>query len=80
MAAAIVPEGHAFNDLLPVIASEVANAIDGLLGNLDWRIDALRTGQAAPELAQSLCLPEWRPRGQSGKNESVEARCSIAAA
>lgn len=94
MAAAIVPEGHAFNDLLPVIASEVASAIDGLLGDLDRRIDALRAGQAAPELAQVpdrspelqqnsdgvVRLPEWLPRGQSGKKESVEARCSIAAA
>jgi hypothetical protein len=94
MAAAIVPEGHAFNELLPVITSEVANAIDGLLGDLDRRIDALRAGQAAPELAQSpdrspelqqnsdgvVSLPEWLPRGQSGKNESVEARRTIAAA
>jgi hypothetical protein len=94
MAAAIVPEGHAFNDLLPVIASEIANAIDGLLGDLDRRIDALRAGQAAPELGQVLDrspelqqnsdgvarLPEWLPRGQSGKNESVEDRRSIAAA
>ena len=94
MAAAIVPEGHAFNELLPVIASEVANAIDGLLGDLDRRIDALRAGQAASELAESpersadsqqnsdgvVRLPEWLPRGQSGKNESVEDRRSIAAA
>ena len=77
-----------------MIATEVANAIDGLLGDLDRRIDALRAGQAAPELAQSpdrspelqqnsdgvVCLPEWLPRGQSGKKETVEARCSIAAA
>ena len=54
MAAAIVPEGHAFNDLLPVIASEVANAIDGLLGDLDRRIEALRPVQAAAELPQPL--------------------------
>jgi hypothetical protein len=94
MAAAIDPEAHAFNDLLPVIASEVANTIDGLLGNLDRRIDSLRAGQAAPELAQSpnrspelqqnsdgvVRLPEWLPRGQSGKKESVEAGCGIAAA
>jgi hypothetical protein len=94
MAATIVPEGHAFSDLLPVIASEVANAIDGLLGDLDRRIDALRAGQAASELAESpersadsqqnsdgvVRLPEWLPRGQSGKNESVEDRRSIAAA
>ena len=86
MAAAIDPEAQAFNDLLPVIASEVANTIDGLLGNLDRRIDSLRAGQAAPELAQSpnrspelqqnsdgvVRLPEWLPRGQSGKKNQLK--------
>jgi hypothetical protein len=94
MAAAIVPEGHAFNDLLPVIATEVANSIDGLLGDLDRRIELLRASHAAPELPQSLNgspelpqnsdrvlrLPEWLPRRQSGKKESVEDRCRTAAA
>lgn len=94
MAAAIVPEGHAFNDLLPVIATEVANSIDGLLGDLDRRIELLRASDAAPELPQSLNgspelpqnsdrvlrLPEWLPRRQSGKKEPVEDRCRTAAA
>ena len=90
MAVAIVPEGHAFNDLLPMIATEVANSIDGLLGDLDRRIELLRASHAAPELPQSpelpqnsdrvLRLPEWLPRRQSGKKESVEDRCRTAAA
>jgi outer membrane murein-binding lipoprotein Lpp len=93
MAAAIVPEGHAINDLLPVIATEVANSIDSLLGDLDRRIDLLRASPAAPELPQSLNgspelpqngdhvlrLPEWLPRWQSEKTESVEDRCRTAA-
>ena len=94
MAAAIVPDGHVFNDLLPVIATEVANSIDGLLGDLDRRIELLRASDAAPELPQSLNgspelpqnsdrvlrLPEWLPRRQSGKKEPVEDRCRTAAA
>jgi hypothetical protein len=38
----VEPESHAVSArplLLPVIASEVASAIDGLLGDLDRRID-----------------------------------------
>jgi chromosome segregation ATPase len=53
--AAIVPEAREFNDLLDVIASEVAKTIDGLLGNLDRRIEALRS----PELALNRS-PEFR--------------------
>ena len=45
-AAAIVPEARDFNDSLTMIAAEVAKATDGLVGNLDRRIEALR----APEL------------------------------
>jgi chromosome segregation ATPase len=57
MAAAIVPETREFNDSLTMIAAEVARAIDGLVGNLDRRLNALR----APELPQSLNrAPELR--------------------
>lgn len=61
MAAAIVPEGHAFNDLLPVIATEVANSIDGLLGDLDRRIELL--ARATPHRSchsPSMGLPSCR--------------------
>jgi hypothetical protein len=54
MAAAIVPEAREFNDSLTMIAAEVTKAIDGLLGDLDRRIEALRPVQAALELPQSL--------------------------
>ena len=37
-----------------MIATEVAKAIDGLLRELDLRIEAVRAGNAAPELPQSL--------------------------
>ncbi len=94
MAAAIVPEGHAFNDLLPVIATELASSIDCLLGDLDRRIGLLRASPAAPELPQSLNgspqlsqnsdrvlrLPEWLTYSHSEKTESVEDRCRTAAA
>ncbi len=91
MAAAIVPEGHAFNDLLPVIATEVAGSIDCLLGDLDRRIELLRASHAAPELPQPLDgspqnndrvlrLPEWLTRFHSEKTQSVEDRCRTAAA
>ena len=94
MAAAIAPDSHAFNDLLPVIATEVANAVDGLLGDLDRRIEGLRPGYAAPELPQCINgspelpqnsdgifhLPKWLPRRQPGIRESVDDQCSTAAA
>jgi hypothetical protein len=54
VAAPIVPEAREFNGLLEVIATEVANAIHGLLGDLDRRIEAVRAGHVAPELPQSL--------------------------
>jgi outer membrane murein-binding lipoprotein Lpp len=85
-ASAIVPEARELNDLLDVIATEVANAIDGLLGALDRRIEAVRAGDAAPELPQLLNgsselpqnnnrshdLPEWLPRRMPTKEESAE--------
>ena len=92
MAAAIVPEAREFNDLLQVIATEVANATDGLLGDLDGRIEALRAGTATPERLQSLGgspelpqdndrilpgLPEWLAQR---KAKSASDQCCAAAA
>ncbi len=84
MAVSIVPETREFNELLEVIASEVAKAIDGLSGDLDQRIEALRAGLEMPQsLTQNndrvLRLPEWLPRIEPTKEES-EDRCSTAAA
>ena len=94
VAAAIVPDAREFNDLLLVIATEVANAIDGLLGDLDRRVEALRAGHVAPQLlpprnaspepAQNndrvLRVPEWLPRKRPTKKQSAEERCGTAAA
>src|SRR5262249_44244003 len=93
-ARAIIPEAPELNNLLIGVATEVANSIDCLLGDLDRRIDALRASQATPQLPQSLngsselpqnCdrvlgLPEWLPRRESTKKEAVEDQCSTAAA
>jgi septal ring factor EnvC (AmiA/AmiB activator) len=93
-AQAVVPEAPELKNLLTGVASEVANAVDGLLGNLDRRMDALRASQATPQLPQSLNgsselrqngdrvlrLPEWLPRGEPTKKEAVEDQCSTAAA
>jgi hypothetical protein len=91
-ATAIVPEAREFTDLLQIIAAEVANATDGLLGDLDGRIDALRAGLVTPEQLQSpdgsaelqqdndrelLLLPEWLAQR---KAKSAADRCCAAAA
>ena len=94
MAAEILPAARELDDLLAVIATEIANAIDGLLGDLDQRIEALRLGHAAMELPPALHgshelpqdndrvlrLPEWLPHKKPTKEESVEDGCSTAAA
>jgi outer membrane murein-binding lipoprotein Lpp len=71
-AAAIVPEAREFNDSLTMIAAEVTKAIDGLLGDLDLRIEALRLVQAAPELPQSLNgSPEVLRLVHAGREQSL---------
>jgi hypothetical protein len=91
MAVATVPETREFNELLEVIGAEVAKAIDGLSGDLDQQIEALRAGlempqslNGSPELPQNndrvLRLPEWLPRSKPTREESSEDRCSTAAA
>ena len=54
VAETIVPAVREFNESLDVIATNVVNAIDDLLVELDRRIEAARAGKAAPELPQSL--------------------------
>jgi predicted nucleic acid-binding Zn-ribbon protein len=89
-ARAIVPEAPELSNLLTGVATEV----DSLVGDLDRRIEALRAGEAAPQLPQSLNgsselpqnsdrvlrLPEWLPRSKPTKIQSVEDRCGTAAA
>ena len=91
MAMAIAPETRELNELLEMIAAEVDKAIDGLLSDLDRRIEALRVGpelpqslSGSPELRQNndrvLRLPELLPHSKPTKEESAEDRCSAAAA
>ena len=93
-ARAIVPEVPELSNLLIGVATEVANTVEHLLGDLDRRIEALRASQTAPRLPQSLDgsselpqnsdrilrLPEWLPRREPTKKEAVEGQCSTAAA
>ena len=58
VAETIVPAVREFNESLDVIATNVVNAIDDLLVELDRRIEAARAGKAAPELQQWLT---WCP-------------------
>jgi hypothetical protein len=50
----IFPETRKLSELLDVTATEVSKAIDGVLSELQVRIDAVLAGSAAPELTQSL--------------------------
>ena len=89
-ARAIVPEAPELSDLLIGYATEVANTVDNLLGDLDRRMEALRTPQlprplnGSPGLPQDndrvLRLPEWLPRMKATKEDSAEDQCSTAAA
>ena len=93
-ARAVVPEAPELSNQLVGVATEVANTVDQLLGDLDRRIETLRASQAAPQLLQSLDgsselpqnsdrifrLPEWLPRREPTKKEEVEGQCSTAAA
>jgi hypothetical protein len=49
-AAAVVPEARELNSLLVSVATEVDSVLDPLLRELNQRADAVRTGQAAPDL------------------------------
>ena len=94
VAETIVPEARELNELLDVIATEVAKSIDGLLCDLDLRIEAVRAGNASPELPQSLTrsaeapqisdrvhrLREWLPHRKPAKQEAIEDQRSTAAA
>ena len=50
-ARAIVPEAPELSNLLIGVATDVANIVDNLLGDLDRRIETLRLSQAAPPAA-----------------------------
>jgi hypothetical protein len=68
-AAEFAPRARELNELLDLIGSEVAKAIDGLLGDLDRRTEAVRAGNPAPELPQSLTKslesPQYKITGES---------------
>lgn len=85
----LVPEASELNELLDVIATEVAKAIDGLLCELDLRIEAVRAGNAA-QLPQPLTrsaespqisgrvqrLRKWLSHRKPTKEESAEDRAA----
>ena len=50
MAAAVVPEACELNSFLISVAAEVDCVVDPLLRELDQRADAVRVGQAVPDL------------------------------
>jgi predicted nucleic acid-binding Zn-ribbon protein len=89
VAATIVPEVREFNESLDLIATKVVNEIDGLLVELDRRIEAAHAGKAATEPQQLLT---WCPESaQTGdrvhslpvkltKEEAAEDRSSTATA
>ena len=52
-AAAVVPEARELNIFLLSVAAEVDRVVDPLLRELDQRADAVRAGQAAPDLPSS---------------------------
>jgi chromosome segregation ATPase len=92
-ARAIVFEAPELSNLLIGVATEVANTVDNLLGDLDRRIETLRASQSAPHLPPPvngsselpanndlLRLPGWLPRRDPTKNEAVDDQCSTAAA
>ena len=67
LAAAIVPKARELDELLLTIATEVGNAIGGLLGDLDRRMEALRLGQT-PE--QQSCK-ESEARRKANDEECI---------
>ena len=58
-ARAIVPEAPELSNQLIGFATEVAVAVDKLMGDLDRRIEPLGAGQAAPQLPQPF---QWISR------------------
>ena len=86
-ARAIVPEAPKLNDLLIGFAAEVASTVDNLFGDLDRRMEALRTPQLLRPLNGSPGLPQDNdrvlrllPHRKATKEDSVEDQGSTAAA
>jgi len=84
-ARAIVPEAPDLSDLLIRFAAEVANTVDNLMGDLDRRMETLRTPQLLPPLNGSQGLPQDNdrvlrlPRRKATKEDPVEDQRSTAA-
>jgi hypothetical protein len=90
VAETMVPETRELTELLDVVATEVAKAIDGLLCELDLGTEAVRAGKAVPELPPSLTksaespqigdrahsLREWLSHRKPTKEESAEDRAA----
>jgi hypothetical protein len=85
-ARAIVPEAPELSDLLIGFAAEVASTVDNLVGDLDRRMEALRTPQLPRPLNGSPGLPQDNdrvlrllPHRKAKKEDSVEGQGSTAA-
>lgn len=72
VAETIVPAARELNDLLDVIASEVAKSIDGFLDNLDRRIEALRSPEPPQALNSSSELRLVHAAPEQSLNFSLE--------
>ena len=92
MAAPVVPEARELNSFVLSVAAEVDTVIGPLLCELDRRADAVRVGEAAPDLPRPaneatkdnsnrlLRFPIWLSRMmEAGKKELAERRRSAAA-
>jgi chromosome segregation ATPase len=93
-AAAVIPEARELNSFLLSVATEVDIVIDSLLRELQRQTEALRTGNTALDLPQSvieapelpkkndrlLLLPAWLRRNkEAGKKGAAEDRLSTTA-
>jgi chromosome segregation ATPase len=93
-AAAVIPEARELNSFLLSVATEVDIVIDSLLRELQRQTEALRTGNTALDLPQSvieapelpkkndrlLLLPAWLRRNkEAGKKGAAEDRLNTAA-
>jgi hypothetical protein len=94
-ATAVVPEARELNSFLVSVASEIDSVLDPLLRELDQRADAVRAGQAVPDLPSSanetppvelpkderlLRFPAWLSRDkEADKTETAESPRSTAA-
>lgn len=90
-AAAVVPEARELNSYLLAVGTEVDTVIDLLLHELERQAEAVRAGQAAPNLPQPanaaktlknndrlLRFPTWLRRNEEEKKKDTDRRSAAA--